>query len=172
MSKQKFYCRESQYHEGQFLSKKDFSTVTRCAPIPSIDFIITNNGKYLVGKRKNKPCKGYYFVPGGRIRKGENRETAIRRISMDELGCLLTKHKIQFLDIYDHFYKDYFNGNSHGTHYIPQAFVKQLSNTDICIDRFKQQHEEMKWMSKEELLNSNQVHQYTKKYILDSVRIQ
>jgi len=38
----------------------------------SIDLIIRNaRDEVLLGLRSNEPAKGFYFVPGGMIRKGE-----------------------------------------------------------------------------------------------------
>ena len=54
-----------------FLSKTDFSFIVKNTPLISIDFCILKGKKILLGKRLNSPAKDFYFVPGGRIRKGE-----------------------------------------------------------------------------------------------------
>ena len=46
-------------------------------PILCVDLIIIKNGKYLLVKRKNKPFKGIYWSPGGRVLKGEKITRAI-----------------------------------------------------------------------------------------------
>jgi hypothetical protein len=54
------------------LSDEKFSHVIRSAPLVSIDLIIMDPGhKVLLGLRTKEPTKGYYFVPGGVIRKHE-----------------------------------------------------------------------------------------------------
>ena len=51
-------------------------------PLISIDLIILNsNDEILLGKRNNRPAKGYWFVPGGRIRKNETLKQALSRIA-------------------------------------------------------------------------------------------
>ena len=57
-------------------------------PLVSIDLILKDRqGQVLLGKRANRPARGYWFVPGGRIRKNEKIADAISRISRSELGA-------------------------------------------------------------------------------------
>lgn len=47
-----------------------FATVVHCAPLISIDLLVQNaQGEYLLGLRNNRPAQGYWFVPGGRVKK-------------------------------------------------------------------------------------------------------
>jgi len=38
-----------------------FKAVVDATPLISIDLLIENEGKYLLGRRANKPAKGYFF---------------------------------------------------------------------------------------------------------------
>jgi 8-oxo-dGTP pyrophosphatase MutT (NUDIX family) len=70
------------------LNEEEFGRIVRCAPLVSIDLIIRDpERKVLLGLRNHEPAKGYYFVPGGRIRKGELLEEAFSRILAAETGC-------------------------------------------------------------------------------------
>jgi colanic acid biosynthesis protein WcaH len=61
-----------------FLDKELFSTVIESTPLISIDLVVKNNlGQTLLGQRLNKPAKGFWFVPGGRILKDESLATAL-----------------------------------------------------------------------------------------------
>lgn len=52
------------------LSAEKFLSVVNMTQIVSIDLIVKNDkGQILLGKRKNSPAKGFYFVPGGRLFK-------------------------------------------------------------------------------------------------------
>lgn len=133
-------------------------------PLVSIDLIIQRaDNKYLLGERTNKPAQGYWFVPGGRIRKNETLSSAINRISMDELGFKISLEDTLLLGAYDHIYEDNFNGASAiNTHYVALGYkvsvpMEVAVNTDS-------QHTEIKWLSADELLNSDLVHENTKKY--------
>ncbi len=73
----------------------------------------------MVGGRKNSPAKGYLFVPGGRIMKGETLDQALVRISTGEVGITLNKNQVKLYGIYDHIYDDnYFEDVSFNTQYI------------------------------------------------------
>ncbi len=55
---------------GQVLNDSLFKTIVANTPLISIDLIIQNSQKkILLGKRINRPAQGYWFVPGGRVRK-------------------------------------------------------------------------------------------------------
>ena len=55
------------------LDSNTFKTVVHSASLVSIDLIILNeDGEVLLGKRKNKPAKGFYFTIGGRVFKNES----------------------------------------------------------------------------------------------------
>lgn len=55
-------------------------------PIPTVDAVVCFEGKFLLLKRNNPPVKGEWWVPGGRIRKGEALEDAVRREVLEETG--------------------------------------------------------------------------------------
>lgn len=56
-------------------------------PILCVDVVIANEqGEYLLVKRGNEPLKGVWWVPGGRVLKGEALEHAAKRKVREELG--------------------------------------------------------------------------------------
>jgi 8-oxo-dGTP pyrophosphatase MutT (NUDIX family) len=74
------------------LSEEEFGRIVRCAPLVSIDIIIRDpERKVLLGLRNHEPAKGYYFVPGGRIRKGELLKEAFSRILAAETACRIVR---------------------------------------------------------------------------------
>jgi GDP-mannose mannosyl hydrolase len=92
--------------------KKDkFLDIIDATPLVSIDLIVEDSqGRFLLGKRLNRPAQGYWFVPGGRIRKNETLADAMARISSTELGAALDINKARLLGAYDHIYDDNFHG--------------------------------------------------------------
>lgn len=69
------------------LTLSEYSEVVRKIPILCVDGVIRNEkGQYLLVKRKNEPFKGQWWVPRGRVLKGETIEEAFRRKMMEELG--------------------------------------------------------------------------------------
>ena len=69
-----------------YLDKKIFQTIVQNTPLVSIDLVIKNaQDQVLLGRRNNRPAQGYWFVPGGRIRKNETLAQAFKRLTCVEL---------------------------------------------------------------------------------------
>ena len=67
--------------------KAAFRSLVRWAPTVSIDLIFLNRAnEVLLGYRSNRPAKDTWFVPGGRIFKGERIADAMVRIARDRDG--------------------------------------------------------------------------------------
>lgn len=114
------------------LSQDDFYNVSKNANLASIDFIISYKGKYLVGKRMNE---------------------AFIRMTKKELGISLEKKDFIFHCISQHWYKNNFRDNKFGTHYISLSFKKELTDDEYKLIDIKDQHSNIKWLTKEELLD-------------------
>ncbi len=69
------------------LPSREYRAVLRRVPILCVDGIIVNRrGQFLLVRRKNEPFQGRWWVPGGRVLKGETLERAFRRKMREELG--------------------------------------------------------------------------------------
>jgi colanic acid biosynthesis protein WcaH len=133
-------------------------------PLVSIDLIIRNSkGEVLLGKRVNRPARGYWFVPGGRIMKNERIESAIRRISRNELGFEVLLSQARLLGAYDHIYQDNFLGvEGINTHYVVLGFGYDAGDGQAV--RPDDQHSAIKWWPVTALLGSPEVHSNTRAY--------
>jgi len=139
-----------------------FKCIIKNTPLVSIDLIVKNKeGKILLGKRKNRPAKGFYFVPGGRIFKNEKIEEAFKNISRNELGKELDIKNAKFLGVFEHLYEDNYFGNDTGTHYIVLAYEIREDNLNLQDD---EQHSDFMWLTPEEIIKNEKVHPYTKNY--------
>jgi len=146
------------------LQDKDFLKVVENAPLIAIDLLVIVQERLLVGLRKNEPAKGTWFVPGGRIRKGEPIAEAFLRISQDELGAPVAIHRSVPAGLYEHFYDTNFMGAPLlGTHYVVMAHAVMIN--DLKLDDLpKAQHTEYRLISREDLLTDPAIHKYTKFY--------
>ena len=147
------------------LSREDFIQIIRNTPLISIDIIVEDpEGEILLGWRNNSPAKGYWFVPGGRILKGEHFEDAFKRIVKAETGMDFSLSDTVFLGIYEHVYPDEnFAGDpSFGTHYIVIAY--RLKLTESPGDLPKDQHTDYWWATLDDLLEDPNVHENTRNY--------
>ena len=136
-----------------------FKTVVDSAPLISIDILIKKGNKILLGKRINKPAQGYFFSIGGRINKNETIDNAMARVALNELNIDL-KSTPEFMGVFEHFYDDSLYENV-STHYVNIAYEYEMEETP---DLPAEQHSEYKWFTIDELLESKQVHKYTKDY--------
>lgn len=159
-----FMPRQATSGAAQFLDDSDFATVIRLAPLVCIDLLLRDDEKrVLVGLRNNDPAKGYLFVPGGRVRKGERLQAAFERILLQETGCKASFGSSAFFGVYEHFYEDNrFGDDGFGTHCVTLAFQLQLSEPrKVTSDA---QHGCFHWMTESELLENSWVHKDTKAY--------
>ncbi len=147
-----------------FLDQQTFSTVIKSSPLVSIDLLVIKpNGQALLGQRLNRPAKGFWFVPGGRILKNESLASAFKRLTLDELGTEFAIEQATLQGPYDHFYNDNVLGEEFSTHYVAISYVikltQPLSNLPMDV-----QHNGYKWFAINELLSNNAVHKHTKWY--------
>ena len=141
------------------LGDQIFKTVVDSTPLVSIDILLKKDNKVLLGRRVNKPAQGYFFSIGGRINKNETIDNAMARVALNELNIYL-KSKPAFIGVFEHFYDDSMYENV-STHYVNLAYeyeVEEIPNLPT------EQHSEYQWFSIDELLESKQVHKYTKDY--------
>ena len=146
------------------MEDKHILEIIEATPLVSIDLIIRNpSEKVLLGKRINRPAKGYWFVPGGRIIKNETIVHALKRISLTEMGQDLSTEAHSLLGAYDHIYEDNFlNVDRINTHYVVLAFSILLQQEiDVNPD---EQHSDLQWWEIDKLLKDPTVHHNTKAY--------
>ncbi len=88
------------------LSHTDLRSVVRLAPLVSVDLVIRNaQNQVLLGLRENEPAKGFFFVPGGIIRKNERLREAFTRILHNETHRAARFEDADFLGVFEHFYE-------------------------------------------------------------------
>ncbi len=147
------------------LTEIDFLDVVRLTPLVAIDLIVHDaQGRVLIGRRRNRPARGTWFVPGGRILKDETLDAAFARIAEAELGVAqLARSAARFEGVFEHHYGDNFAGEPGvSTHYIVLAYALTLSGA-ASLGR-PEQHSEYLWLTPAELLARTDVHENTQAY--------
>lgn len=151
---------------NHWLDKTQFQQIVAATPLISIDLIVRNElGQVLLGRRLNRPAQGFWFVPGGRVRKDERLNDAFWRLTKEELGVAASRDSARLLGPYEHFYADNFSGEDFSTHYVVLAYevVWQVLQDALPVS----QHDQYRWCSVNELLQDPSVHQHTKDYFLE-----
>ena len=134
-------------------------------PIVCIDLLVRDaEGRVLLGLRSNPPAAKSWFLPGGRIRKGERLADAFSRLARQELGAVTSGiADARLRGVYEHFYGTDFTGDpSAPTHYVTLAY--ELARGLALQLPEGEQHHDWAWMSEEDLLNQPSVHPWTKAY--------
>jgi colanic acid biosynthesis protein WcaH len=147
------------------LSPTEFLDVVRLAPLVSIDLVVVDAlGRVLLGHRRNRPARGTWFVPGGRILKNEHLDDAFTRVVETELGIVgVQRSAARFRGVYEHHYEDNFIAeNGIGTHYVVLLYSMEI-DSHAPVGRFDQ-HSQYVWITPEELLGRSDVHENTKMY--------
>lgn len=146
-------------------------------PLVSIDLICHRpGGEVLLGWRHNRPAQASWFVPGGRIRKGERVAQALRRIASVELGLDADAlPPVTFLRAWEHLYDDNFAGAPGiGTHYVVLAYQLTLDEAQAAALQPDAQHGELRWFAPDALVADPQVHLNSRAYFdtgIDATRI-
>jgi colanic acid biosynthesis protein WcaH len=145
-----------------YLDDKTFSTVLDCTPLVSIDLLVEDSsGKFLLGERLNRPAKGFWFVPGGRILKNETLKSAFERLTFAELGKKFVINQATLQGPYDHIYEDSVFGGSPSTHYVAIAYrlkVEDIKNLPC------EQHSRYEWFNPSDIIERRDIHVNTKAY--------
>jgi len=130
-------------------------------PICCVDILVQKKGRILLIRRKNEPEKGKWWVPGGRILKGEGLSEAVRRKVKEETGLEIENER--FLGVYEYksdkaCFKDIMNG----THSIVIVYlVEALENQDVKLDETSSDY---KWID----MIEEDLDDYIKKILKDS----
>lgn len=148
-----------------------FSAAIDVLPLVSIDLCLICDGVLLLGKRVNKPAQGYWFTPGGRIRKNEAFSLALERIASAELGLAdVLSLNPSLMGVWDHFYSESAFSDSISTHYVnlPHSIDLPIDSKGSvlqnAIERSDGQHGDWCWMALSEAVNHLKVHPYVQAY--------
>jgi colanic acid biosynthesis protein WcaH len=148
----------------RFLSHDELRGIVRLAPLVAIDLVIRNSrNEALLGLRNNEPAKGFYFVPGGMILKGERLAGAFARILKNETNLSGRIEDARLVGAFEHFYdNNRFGDPDYDTHYVVIGYELKLADTAAL--KMDAQHSELRWWTQSELLDSPQVHDNAKAY--------
>lgn len=164
----------------KLLSPEKFASACSALPLVSIDWVVTNpHGELLLGLRNNAPARGWWFTPGGRIRKNEPLATAKNRIVLEELGlCETTLSRARLMGAWDHFYPDSAFDPAVSTHYVNLPHWLPLSAEEASAlslpQGADQQHVRWQWLPLDQAVRAETVHPYVRLYaqwLLDNTNL-
>jgi len=152
-------------------SRAGFLHVVANAPLVSIDLVVVDRDRrMLMGWRVNEPARESWFVPGGRIWRGETLDVAFARIASAELGPgRWDIGDARLLGLYTHIYPTNFSAvPGIGTHYVVAAHLIQVDERPLPPD---DQHSDFVWLAVGERPPHGEIHPNTAVYFeeLDTV---
>lgn len=71
---------------NNFIPQKLYFQILENVPIACVDIAIVAQGAVLLVKRKDPPARGQWWVPGGRVLKGEMMKDTATRKAREEVG--------------------------------------------------------------------------------------
>ena len=155
--------------DPNWLSSADFLKVLASVPLVSVDaYVLDPQHRLLLGWRNNAPARGYWFTPGGRIRKAEPLAAAWQRVWAQELGWSeqLPVPKGRLLGAWDHLYPDSALDPKVSTHYVNLAYAVTLSESQLQTLSLPkgsgQQHDRWQWIDCAKALKATDVHAYVR----------
>ena len=109
-----------------------YTAILEVLPLLCVDVAIVHQSKYLLVKRKNKPAKEKWWVPGGRVMKGETMEDAVRRKVKEELEI-----EIKILSVLGYYENMWTKNESDvigGLHTVSIVFLATPLNMTVSLD--------------------------------------
>lgn len=142
------------------IPRAEWETIVRNVPIVSVDLVVRRDGGVVLGRRRNEPAKGEWFVPGGRVHKGERLEAAVHRVAREELGVVVTIERS--LGAYDHLYDVADVPEAGGKHYVSHGYLVRPETTEIALD---DQHDDARVFPLAEMPD---LHEYVRAYLREA----
>ena len=120
----------------RFIPDENYKFIVKKMPILVVDlFVKLESGQYILVRRANEPLRDQWWIPGGRVLKGEEIKTAAYRIAKEELGLL--ESDFRFDPIFRGYYNAFYTTSAWecDTHTTSLLFEFHLNHTfDISLD--------------------------------------
>ncbi len=149
-----------------WLDENEFVSAVKALPLVSADLVVLNaEGQMLLGLRRNAPARGWWFTPGGRVRKNEAFEECLQRVAMSELGLTAQELAVvRLMGVWDHFYEDSAFDAGVSTHYVNLPHVLRLEEV-LDLDALPlDQHSGWRWQKPRDAAVADDVHPYVRVY--------
>jgi len=73
-------------NSAKYIHQELYNQILINMPIACVDIALVSHGSVLLVKRKDAPAQGEWWVPGGRVIKGETMIATAQRKALDEVG--------------------------------------------------------------------------------------
>jgi colanic acid biosynthesis protein WcaH len=102
-------------------------------PIVCVDCLVMNDrGEFLLVRRENEPLRGEYWVPGGRVHKGERLIDAVHRKMWEEIGVGVDI--VENVGFFEEFHDKTKENAEGGVHSISFVYLVKPKSCEIKLD--------------------------------------
>ena len=133
---------------SKFIEANLYKSILKSIPIVCIDCVVQNfwNNGILLIKRNDKPAKDQWWIPGGRLYKGESLKDCAIRKCIEEVG--LNCNIIRQLHTAETIFDD--GPNNIPVHSVNTIFLMSINNSDsFCIPTLDEHSKEFIWIPKD-----------------------
>ena len=128
-----------------WISDELYKKILEVMPVPCVDIVVAaGRGRFLLGKRKNKPACGTWWFIGGRIMKGESLERAALRHVKIESG-ISNATLVKILGARGTMFRDSAQGPA--SHTINTIFLAKVPYQKIVVPA-DSENSKVEWFSK------------------------
>jgi colanic acid biosynthesis protein WcaH len=145
----------------EYIPEDLFAEFTARMPELCVEVILDTDEGVLLAKRTNKPARGEWFWPGGRLYKGEKLESAARRVAREELGIEVEIE--ERLGVYTHLWETSAVAGEASRHTVNVAFRATPANPGFEIE-LDAQHDDHRFLAEPE----TNLQEYVERYIEDN----
>ena len=114
------------------IHRKLYKDILEVLPVLCVDIALVHQGKYILVKRSNHPKKDLWWVPGGRVHKGETVENACHRKVKEELNIEITN--LRLIGYYEDLYENNDFELEDMIHTVSIVFEATTKSLDITLD--------------------------------------
>ena len=118
---------------------KQYRAILEAMPVVCVDLIVRHGSRFLLVKRKNEPLKDEWWVPGGRIFKGEMALEAAYRKLQEETGVKPSRG-FRFVGYYEDFYDN--SAFEVPCHTLSLLYETEVDSKEVKLDEHS---EDFKW---------------------------
>ena len=112
---------------------QEYRSFLSTMPIVCVDCLVMNDRReFLLVKRRNEPLLGEYWVPGGRVRKGERLAEAVHRKMQEEIG--VDVEIVKGVGYFEEFYEKTKENATGGVHSISFVYLVKPRSYAIKLD--------------------------------------
>lgn len=116
-----------------YLGFEEYRRFLSTMPIVCVDCLVLNErGEFLLVRRENEPLKGEFWLPGGRVHKGERLADAVYRKMRQEIG--VDVDILENVGFFEEFYEKTKENAEGGVHSISFVYLVKPNSCVIKLD--------------------------------------